>query len=169
MESESARMSSAAEARFRIGYPNSEPRVIKIVALDEVSERVVKRVAARPWQRANFFTALKFEEAPRDESWSMQAWLSDLAGRTKALVEEVAAADLVVMVSSAGTRAQAAAVIGEACAARKIMTMALVIGSERRSEEQLSNTLAALRPYASMLVIANDDEYIEQMLTALRA
>ena len=56
MQSESARMSSAAEARFRIDYPNSEPRVVKVVALDEMSERVVKRVAASPWQRANFFT-----------------------------------------------------------------------------------------------------------------
>jgi len=169
MESESARMSSAAEARFRIDYPNSEPRVIKVVALDEVSERVVKRIAARPWQRANFFTALKFEDTSRGEGWSMKAWLSDLAGRTKALVEEVAAADLVVMVSSAGTSAQAAAVIGEACAARKVMTMALIIGSEQRSDEELSRTLAALRPYASMLVIASGDEYIEEMLAALRA
>ena len=169
MESESARMSSAAEARFRIDSPNSEPRVVKVVALDEVSERVVKRVAASPWQRANFFTALKFEDTPRGEGWSMQAWLSDLAGRTKALVEEVAAADLVVMVSSAGTGAQAAAVIGEACAARKVMTMALIIGSEQRSDEELSRTLAALRPYASMLVIAGGDEYIEEMLAALRA
>ena len=168
MESESARMSSAAEARFRIDYPNSEPRVIKVVALDEASERVVKRVA-KPWQRANFFTALKFEDTPRGEGWSMQAWLSDLAGRTKALVEEVAAADLVVMVSSAGTSAQAAAVIGEACAARKVMTMALIIGSEQRSDEELSRTLAALRPHASMLVIASGDEYIEEMLAALRA
>src|ERR1700738_1229327 len=65
MESESARMSSAAEARFRIDYPNSEARVVKVVALDEVSERAVKRVAASPWQRANFFTALKLQETPR--------------------------------------------------------------------------------------------------------
>jgi hypothetical protein len=169
MQSESARMSSAAEARFRIDYPNSQPRVIKVVALDEESECVVKRVAQQSWRRADFFASLKFEGAPQREGWSMQAWLSDIAGRTKALVDEVAAADLVVMVSSAGTKAQAAAVIGEACAARKIMTMALVIGSERRSDEELSKTLAALRPHASMLVIANDDEYIEQMLTALRA
>jgi hypothetical protein len=169
MQSESARMSSAAEARFRIDYPNSQPRVIKVVALDEMSEQVVKRVAQQRWQRADFFASLKFEGAPHREDWSMQAWLSDLAGRTKALVEEVAAADLVVMVSSAGTHAQAAAVIGEACAARRIMTMALVIGSERRSDEELSKTPAALRPHASMLVIANDDEYIEQMLIALRA
>jgi hypothetical protein len=201
MDSESARMSSAAEARFRIDYPNSQPRAVKVIALDDASERVVKRVAQAPWQRATFFTSIKFDGAPpradepgsgrvsgartnelpswplaplassasADESWSMQAWLGDLAGRTKALVDEVASADLVVMVSSAGTGAQAAAVIGEACAVRKVMTMALIIGSEQRSNEELSQTLAALRPYASMLVIANGDEYIEEMLAALRA
>jgi hypothetical protein len=184
MESESARMSSAAQARFRIDYPNSEPRVTKVVALDEMSERVVKRVAQQAWQRANFFTSLTFDGAGGGEdrsmqgrpmqgwsmqAWSMKAWLSDLAGRTKALVDEVASADLVVMVSSAGAGAQAASVIGEACAARKVMTMALIIGSEQRSDEDLSKTLAALRPYASMLVIANGDEYVEEMLAALRA
>ena len=34
----------------------------------------------------------------------MKAWLSDLAGRTKDLIDEVASADLVVMVASAGTK-----------------------------------------------------------------
>ena len=41
--------------------------------------------------------------------------------------------------------------------------------SEQRSNEELSKTLATLRPYASMLVIANDDAYVEEMLAALRA
>lgn len=170
MESESARMGSAAEARFRVDYPNSSPRGVKVIALDRASEPLVKRAAQRSWQGASFFASLTFEGAPRNaEGWSMQAWLSDLAGRTKALVEEVAAADLVVMVSSPGADAQAAAVIGEACAVRKVMTMALIIGSEQHSDDELSKTLAALRPHASMLVIANGDEYIEEMLAALRA
>ena len=64
MDSESARMSSAAEARFRVDYPNSKPRVVKVVALDTPSERVVKRVAQRAWQRATFFTSISFEGAP---------------------------------------------------------------------------------------------------------
>jgi hypothetical protein len=170
MESESARMSSAAEARFRVDYPNSSPRSVKVIALDRASEPVVKRAAGRSWQGASFFASLTFEGAARSgEDWSMQAWLNDLAGRTKALVDEVAVADLVVMVSSPGAGAQAAAVIGEACAVRKVMTMALIIGSEQHSDEELSKTLAALRPHASMLVIANGEEYIEEMLTALRA
>ena len=131
---------------------------------------MVKRAAGRGWQGASFFPSLTFEGAVRSgEDWSMQTWLNDLAGRTKALVDEVAVADLVVMVSSSGAGAQAAAVIGEACAVRKVMTMALIVGSELHSDEELSNTLAVLRPHASMLVIANGEEYIEEMLMALRA
>jgi hypothetical protein len=170
MSSESARMTTTEEARFRIDYPNSKPRAVKVIALDPPSERVVKRLAERTWQRAAFFTAPRFAGAPRGGAgWSMQTWLSDLAGRTKDLIDEVASADLVVMVSSAGTNAEAAAVIADACSVRKVMTTALIIGSESKSDEELSKTLASLRPHASMLVIANNDDYIEEMLAALRA
>jgi hypothetical protein len=170
MISESARVTTAEEARFRINYPNSKPRVVKVIALDEPSEAVVKRLAEGKWQRASFFTALKFDGAPRSgEGWSMKAWLSDIAGRAMDLVEEISTADLVVMVASAGTKAKAASVIAEACGVRKVMTTALVIGSETSSDEELSKTLASLRPYASMLVIATNDDYIEEMLVALRA
>jgi hypothetical protein len=170
MQTESARMTTAEEARYRINYPNSSPRAVKVVALDIPSEAVVKRVAQGSWQRATFFTAPKFEGAPKSgDRSSMKAWLSDLAGRTKDLIDEVATADLVVMVASAGTKPKAAGVIAEACGVRKVMTTALIIGSEGSSDEELSRTLASLRPHASMLVIAGNDDYIEEMLVALRA
>ncbi len=169
MLSESARMTTAEEARYRIDYPNSKPRATKVIALDPPSEEVVKRLAQGQWQQASFFTSLKFDAPRSGEDWSMKAWLSDLAGRTKDLIDEVAAADLVVMVASAGTRPKAAGVIAEACGVRKVMTTALIIGSEESSDEELSRTLASLRPYASMLVIASNDDYIEEMLVALRA
>jgi hypothetical protein len=170
MQSESARMTTAEEARFRINYPNSKPRAVKVVALDAPSEQVVKRLAQSTWQNATFLTALHFHDAPRSgENWSMKEWLSDLAGRTHDLIEEVASADLIVMVASAGTRPEVASVIAEACNVRKVMTTALIIGSEGKSDDELSKTLASLRPYASMLVIAGNDDYIEEMLVALRA
>jgi hypothetical protein len=170
MQTESARMTTAEEARYRISYPNSSPRAVKVVALDAPSEAVVKRLAEHPWQRATFFTAPKVEGAPRSgDRSSMKAWLSDLAGRAKDLVDEIATADLIVMVASAGTSAEAASVIAEACHARKVMTTALIIGSATKSDDELSRTLASLRPHASMLVIASNDDYIEEMLVALRA
>jgi hypothetical protein len=171
MQSESARMSSAAEAKFRIGAPNSRPRAVKVIALDATSERVVKGLARDSWQGATFLTASAFAgrasgDAP--ERFSLGGWLNDLAGRTKNLVEEVASADLVVMVASAGESAGAAAIIGEACAVRHVMTTALILGTASSSDEA-RKMLAQLRPNAMMLVISSADEYIIDMLTALRA
>ena len=168
MESESARMSSAAEARYRIDAPNSLPRAIKVIALDQPSERVVKALAERRWNRATFFTASAFGDAPK-KGESFSGWLSDLAGRTKNLIEEIESADLVVMVATAGETAQAASLIGEACSLKRVNTTALILGSEKVSDETLSKTLSQLRPWALMLVISSAEEYIEDMLTALRA
>ena len=92
-----------------------------------------------------------------------------MAGRTKSLVDEIASADLVVMIASAGESAQAAAIIGEACGVKHVMTTVLILGSENTSDEALAKSLAQLRPYAMMLVIATGDDYIEDMLIALRA
>jgi hypothetical protein len=174
MQSESARMSSAAEAKFRIGAPNSRPRTVKVIALDAPSERVVKDLSREHWQGATFLTASAFAAAssagaPPREPFSLDGWLNDLAGRTKNLVEEIAAADLVVMVASAGENAGAAAIIGEACTLRHVMTTALVLGTASSSDDELSKMLAQLRPHAMMLVISSADEYIRDMLTALRA
>ena len=170
MPSESARMSSAAEARFRIDAPNSKPRAIKIIALDQPSERVVKRLAQSAWSQASFFTASAFSGAPRKgESFSVTGWLSDIAGRTTDLINEVESADLVVMVATAGESAAAAAIIGEACSVKRVNTTGLIIGGPGASDEALSKTLAQLRPWSLMLVIASGEDYIEDMLVALRA
>jgi hypothetical protein len=163
-------MASAAEARFRIDAPNSKPRAIKIIALDAPSERVVKRLAQGSWNHASFFTASAFSGAPhKGENFSMTGWLSDVAGRTTDLINEVDAADLVVMVASAGQSAAAAAIIGEACSVKRVNTTGLIIAGAGTSDEALSKTLAQLRPWSLMLVIASAEDYIEDMLVALRA
>ena len=148
MLSESARMSSAAEARFRVQAPNSLLRKVKIVALDHASERIVRALAAASWNQASFHSATTF---------------------TRDVKDEVATADLVVMVAGPGGGAGAAAGIGAECSARRVMTTALIIGAGTASDEELSKTLSQLRPWSLMVVIANTDEYIQDMLTALRA
>jgi hypothetical protein len=50
-----------------------------------------------------------------------------------------------------------------------VTTTALVLGGPSISDEALSKTLSHLRPWALMLVIASAEEYIADMLTALRA
>jgi hypothetical protein len=173
MPSESARATTASESRFRIDAPNSKPRAVKVIALDSESRVLVDHVAKLPWARAVFFTSLSFNSTaavPRaGESASMEAWLRDIAGQTKNLIEEIDSADLVVMVASAGSDAQAALLIGEACAVRNVTTIGLIVQRPTTTDEETSRTLKHMRPLASMLVIANGEEYIEGMLTALRA
>jgi hypothetical protein len=148
MLSESARMSSAAEAAFRVQAPNSRPRVIKIVALDAQSEDIVRRLAAGSWNQASFFTASAF---------------------TQNVVDQVAGSDLVVMVAGPGGGADAARVIGRACSDKRIMTTALIVGAAGASDDAVAKTLSQVRPWSLMVVIADADGYIEDMLTALRA
>jgi hypothetical protein len=159
MVSESARMSSAAEARFRVQAPNSLPRAIKVIALDAEGESVVRRLDQVGWRHATFFLA----GDPRDPS------LRDLAGRPWSVAAEVDTADLVVLIAGPGGQADAVSTIGDACSRRRVMTTGFIVGASSASERDLSSTLAQLRPWSLMLVVANSDDYIDDMLTALRA
>ena len=73
------------------------------------------------------------------------------------------------MVATAGGDAHAASIIGETCGLTRVVTTALIVGGTAASDEELSRTLAPLRPWSLMVVIANSDDYIEDMLIALRA
>jgi hypothetical protein len=169
MQSESARMSSGAEARFRIDAPNSTPRRIKVIALDRVSEALVTSLARRPWNNASFLTASAFAATPPEPGAGVQGLLADVAGKALDLIDEIAGADLVVMVAAPGENASGAALIGEACSLRRVTTTGLILGRRSATDDMLSRALAQLRPWSLMLVIAEGDDYVEDMLHALRA
>jgi hypothetical protein len=170
MSSESARANAASEVRFRIDDVNWRQRAVKVMALDRRSEAVVRRLAQERWGGTTFFTASAFAPRPDiDGPFSMANWLSDLAGRTKELVDELDTADLVAMVATAGEAVPVASVIGEAARAKRVTTIAFVLGSAATPPEALSRTLAQLRPWTLMLVMAGSEEAIAEALAALRA
>jgi hypothetical protein len=127
MLSESARMSSAAEACFRIPATIPTRRAVKVISLDSAGDREIAT-----------------------------------------LLDEVPTADLVVMVASAGADAHAAAIIGEACSRLRVMTTTLVVCAASVTDEALSKTLAQVRPWSLMVVIASDDQYVEDILKSFR-
>ena len=59
--------------------------------------------------------------------------------------------------------------IGEACSLKRVNTTGLILGGRSATDEMLSKTLSRLRPWSLMLVIASGEDYIEDMLIALRA
>jgi hypothetical protein len=173
MQSESARMTSGAEAAFRVSYPNSTPRRVKIIALDERSRALFDTISRKTWRAAIFFSSIGLQQntsgLAAEGGETMRAWLLNLSGQMTALVDELAQADLVVMVTHAGNRAELASLIGEACMERTIMTTGVIIQDAAQSDETAEITLKAMRPYASMLVVTTGEDYVETMLGALQA
>ena len=84
------------------------------------------------------------------------------------LVADAADADLVVMIVGAGSDAHAAATIGEACSARRVMTHTAIVRAAHVSDEALSRTLAQVRPWSLMVVVANEDDYVDDILKSFR-
>lgn len=168
MLSESARMTTAHEASFRIQYPNSRERAIKVIALDPVAAGILEPISREHWHGAAFFTSLNFAAA-NAPGQSMEAWLEDVAGHAMNLVAEVAASDFVVVITSVGEDARAVSLIADACKLHSKSLVALIVPREGASEDDVNASLKDLRPYARMLVVASGADYIGAMLMALRA
>jgi len=164
--SESARMSSAAELRFRVQAPNSKTRTTAVIALDAPGEAFVRRLSQDHWNDATFLTT-NASDTPI-EPQADDGWLTTVADRPTRVRDVVDAADQVIMVAAAGGHAAAASVIGRACSRKRVTTTALIVGAADASDAEVSRTLAQLRPWSLMVVIANSDDYVTDMMTALR-
>src|SRR5262249_23179279 len=143
------------------------PRAIKVIALDPGSEPVLEQLADRGrWEHATFF---RVSMGNGGGAASRIGSLTDLSGQSASIQGEGNKADLVIMLATPGGHAEAAALVGQACSLRRVMTTTLIVGNSGTSDDALSRTLVQVRPWSLMLVIARTDEYLTDMMTALRA
>jgi hypothetical protein len=157
-----ARAATAAEARFRISYPDMSSRSSRVIALDQQAAKLMRKLEGLPWRGGRF---LVFEQlAPANGSGPPDAMLRAADGTQALLSTEIDDADVAVMLATPGSRADAAAVIGDACAARWIMSAAIVVAEPGQAEE----VVAALRPNAMVLVILHSGQDVAEILSALR-
>ena len=154
------------EQRFRIDKPNSRPRTSVLIGLDRASRDLVEALVA---ERAERRSSFDLSPAELDGAADVSAWLATLSAKTAALTKALEAANLVVVIASAGADAQAAATVGDVCRARGTRMTALVVNAKAHSDGEVAATLAQLRPSASMVVVADNDVYVADMLTALQA
>jgi hypothetical protein len=145
---------TAKEAAFRIDYPLAAARNTRVVALDGAAESLVRSAAAEEWGQARFYSTTD----PGHELVTMDGDAVDLAG-------ELEDSNTVVMVSTNGQNAEAAATIGAACKVRGIMTAGLVITPGRLTSE----ALFALRPHARILLVPAEPDDLIELLRATRA
>jgi hypothetical protein len=153
-----ARASTAAEARFRIDRPVAPARAPRIVALDDGAAEVVRRTAALPWANARFSVCAATDGADA-------VLLRGVNGGTATLADELASADVVVMIATSDAGAGCAHTIGKACWQRAVQTAGLVVSEGPGSVR----AVAALRPHARVLLPGADESDVVDLLTALRA
>ena len=160
-----ARAATAAEARYRINAPAFTRRNSRVIALDERAAGTVREMAGRPWGGGHF---LVFESALPDDALLRRAPgggdPGSGEGGTALLGEELDGADTVVMIASAGANAEAASIIGDAAAARGIMSAGLLIPGEAPAD----GVVSALRPNAMVLVVLREAADVPEVLSALR-
>src|SRR6185503_8866730 len=110
------------------------------------------RLSGDRWNQATFLKAADGDPAGEE------GWLTTFDDRRTRIPDEVRAADQVIMVAAAGRHAPAAEAIGRACSLERVTTTALIIGAANASEDQISRTLAQLRPWSLMVVFASTDD-----------
>jgi hypothetical protein len=164
LASSCARAATAAEARFRITGPEPAPRASRVIALDERAGGLVRGLAGQPWAGGHFLTfgsVLPAGSRGRDRA---DATLRLAGGGEVLLSQELGDADVVVMIATGEGRADAAAIIGDACAERRIMTAGLVVAGPGEA----AGVVPALRPNAMVLVVLASGDDIAGVLSALR-
>ena len=156
---------TAAEARFRISRPDTSTRDARVIAVDEQAAVLVRAAAAaRAWRGGHFLVFDRVASGAGNGNGPADAVLRAPDGAVTLLSAELEGADLAVMVATAAARPEAAAVIGDACAERMIMSAGLVVAAEGLAGPVVS----ALRPNAMVLVVLNNGGDVAEILTALR-
>lgn len=151
-QSESARAASAAEARHRIDAPIAPARAARVVALDDRAAQVAARLAVHPWAHAEFLRADAVGE------------LRELGGGPLPLTAALIGADVVVVLATEDGGRDTAEAIGRHCFRYGITTAGVVLGQGFEADD----AVAALRPYARVLLLSADESDVFDLLTALR-
>ncbi|MBD3677902.1 MAG: hypothetical protein HUJ27_05795 [Rhodobacteraceae bacterium] len=163
-----ARAATAEEARFRVQYPNSRTRASRIFALDPAAAEAMYKITEAPWNGAHFLTLATQEAIDPEKTNASDLPLSHPDGSPARLDDEIDGADVVVLLATDGNAEGAAEVIARECFHRNIMCAGLALGGSA-PQAKVDRVVNSMRRFARVLVVANDDDYIPAMLTALRA
>ncbi|GHJ42594.1 3-methyl-2-oxobutanoate hydroxymethyltransferase [Streptomyces sp. TS71-3] len=159
--SECARATAPGESRFRIDVPIRPARNARVIGLDERATAIAQRVAHRSWAKATFYTCQAASDAGTGDA---RIVLHRLDGRPVLLGEVLTGTDVVVVLATEDAGRQWAAAIGRLCGADGITTAGIVLGEDFEADD----AVAALRPYARVLLLSADESDVTELLTALR-
>lgn len=154
---------AAASTHFRVQYPNSRPRRIKIIGLGNGGGHIANIIAHRRLHEVEIISTGAVVNDHADES------VSGIAENARGLHRQLREADIIFMIAVSGDKVAFARVV--ASVARelgKLVTGVLIEKGSAQSVEKTS-TLDTLRACVDMLVIGSDETYLDEMLGELGA
>ncbi len=157
---------AAASTHYRVQYPNSRPRRIRIIGLGVGGARIAQEIGQRRLREVEIIATGDYEKH------HAEAVLKGFTEDARDLHRQLAEADIIFMVAVSGDKVDFARVVSRvAHELGKLVTGVLiethaVVGNSTGSR---AATLDTLRAGADMLVIGSDESYLEEMLSALGA
>ena len=149
-------------------YPNSSIRRSRIFALDPIAAEAMYAITEDPWNNAHFLTLANAGPVDPGSIDATDLPLAHPDGSAADLRAEIDGADVIVLLAASGANEGAAEVIAREAYHRKIMCAGLALAAGN-SDASVDKAVNSMRRFATVLVVAKDNDFIPAMLTALRA
>jgi len=154
---------AAADTRYRIPYPNSKPRAIKVIGLGEGGSRIAQQIADTGMRHVQAVAA------GGARGGTSEAMVQAIADENSEIGRAIREADMVFVVARDGDNVALAPAIGQMTHQRGVLVTGVLIHEEAPGTPVPQGTLHTLRSAADMLVMVSDADYVEEMLSALGA
>lgn len=154
---------AAADTRYRIPYPNSRPRAIKMIGLGEGGSRIAQTIAEAGMHHVQAIAAGGARAVSSD------TMLQAMADENSEIGRAIRGADMVFIVARDGDNVALAPAIGQMAHEKGVLVTGILIHEDDAGATVPDSTLNALRNASDMLVMVSDAEYVEEMLSALGA
>lgn len=158
---------AAASTHFRVQYPNSRPRRIKIVGLGDGGGRIAQSVGLRG------LVDVEIIKAGNDFKDHADAVIKGITDDARELLRPLQEAEIIFIVAVSGDQVEFARVVSRiARGLGKLLTGVLIEKNAKNNSAQAvedATTLDTLRACVDMLVIGSDESYLDEMLSELGA
>ena len=154
---------ACASTHFRVQYPNSHPRRIRIFGLGKGGGAIARIIATRGLADVEVVTN---DGDVKIDPTDVVAGITDGARELHLGLQK---AEIIFLVAVAGDQVDFAIVVSRVARELGKLVTGVLIEKRNASSAESMATVSALRPCVDMLVIGSDETFLDEMLGELGA
>ena len=154
---------AAASTQFRVQYPNSRPRRIKIIGLGDGGGRIAQTISQRGLADVEIIATGDYVKN------HAEAVVKGIADDVAGLHRQLQASEIIFMVAVTGDEVAFAHVVSRVARELGKQVTGVLIEAQSGKSVNAAATLESLRACVDMLVIGTDETYLDEMLGELGA